>query len=154
MRQGECRGHHRGRRAGHEFKRVVWEPFGCAQDRLGRTRCFLVSPPGKGVPGDQAGQALAQEFLSGNELEERTRTEGTNKVSMTERERRASRRTNGSRSRAQCAPLFGYSTSEGGEVKPKRPIRGKARSGIARCWEERREGLRAYKPSQQTASNR
>ena len=70
-------GHHRGRRAGHEFKRVAWE--------LGRTNCFLVNHPEKGVPGDQAGQALAQEFLSANELEERTRTKGTNKVSVTER---------------------------------------------------------------------
>ncbi len=52
--------------------------------------------PGKGVPGDQAGQALAQKFLSVDELEERTRTEGTNKVSVTEREHRTSRRANGS----------------------------------------------------------
>jgi len=44
-----------------------------------------VKRTGKGVPVDQAGQALAQEFLSVDELEERTRTEGTSKVSLTER---------------------------------------------------------------------
>ena len=42
--------------------------------------------PGKGVPGDQAGQALTQAFLSVDELEERTRTHGTNKVSVNERQ--------------------------------------------------------------------
>jgi len=61
---------------------------------------FPCKIPGKGVPGDQAGQALAQKFLSDDKLEERRRTEGTNKVLMTEREHRASRRTNGSRSQA------------------------------------------------------
>ena len=115
---------------------------------------FPCKPPGKGVPGDQAGQALAQGFLSTDELEERTRTKGTSKVSVTERECRTSRRTNGSRSRAQKDSPAG-STEEGGEVKPKRPTRGKARSGIASCWSSaRREGLRACKPSQQTANNR
>jgi hypothetical protein len=59
------------------FKGVAWE--------LERTKCFLVSHPEKGVPGDQAGQASVQEFLSANELEERTRTKGTSKVSVTER---------------------------------------------------------------------
>ena len=54
---------------------------------------FPCKPPGKGVPGDQAGQALAQGFQSVDELEERTRTEGTGKVLMTEREHRATRRT-------------------------------------------------------------
>ncbi len=49
--------------------------------------------PGKGVPGDQAGQALGQRFLSVDELEERTRTKGTSKVSVAEREHRTSRRT-------------------------------------------------------------
>jgi len=47
-----------------------------------------------------------------------------------------------------------HSTDEDGEVRPKRPIGGKVRSGIARCWEERRVGHRAYNPSQQTAGNR
>jgi hypothetical protein len=61
---------------------------------------FPCQHPGKGVPGDKASQALAQAFLSADELEERTQTEGTSKVSVTEREHRASRRTNGSRSRA------------------------------------------------------
>jgi len=61
---------------------------------------FPCEKSGKGVPEDQAGQALAQKFLSVDELEERTQTEGTNKVSMTKREQRASRRTRGSRSRA------------------------------------------------------
>ncbi len=53
---------------------------------------FPCKTPGKGVPGDQAGQALAQKFLSVDELLERTQTEGTSKVTVTKREQRASRR--------------------------------------------------------------
>ena len=42
-----------------------------------------------------------------------------------------------------------HSTDEGGEVRPKRPTGGKARPGRVRSREERREGLRAYQPSEQ-----
>src|SRR2546430_596537 len=47
-----------------------------------------------------------------------------------------------------------HSTTERGEVRPKRPTGGKARPGRARGWEDRREGLRAYQPSQQIPSHR
>jgi hypothetical protein len=60
----------------------------CIQrDSLGtwESHLFPCEQPGNGVPGDQAGQALVQASLSASELEERTRTEGTNKVSVGER---------------------------------------------------------------------
>jgi hypothetical protein len=47
-----------------------------------------------------------------------------------------------------------HSTAEGGEVRPKRPTRGKAKPGITGEGPGRREGLRAYKPSQQTVRHR
>ena len=39
----------------------------------------------------------------------------------------------------RVAVLVEHSTDEGGEVKPKRPIGGKATPGITRSWEDRRE---------------
>lgn len=109
---------------------------------------FPCEQPGKGVPGDQAGQALAQEFLSGDEL--------ARKQGHEQRERARYRwpsESVGHRD-GQLVVVAKRSTDEGGEVRSKRPTRGKARSGIASCWPARREGLRAGKPSQQTASNR
>ena len=46
VRQGECRGPHRGRRAGHALRGGTWE--------LGRACCLLGQNAGRaGVPGDQ-----------------------------------------------------------------------------------------------------
>ncbi len=92
---------------------------------------FPCKQAGKGVPGDQAGQALAQGFLSddepetGHEPKEQTRYRWPSE-SIGNRE-------------GQMVVVAEHSTCEGGEVRPKRPIRGKARSGIARYWQERRE---------------
>jgi hypothetical protein len=54
----------------------------------------------------------------------------------------------------QRAVVAEHSTDEGGEVRPKRPTGGKARPGRARSREERREGLRAYQPSEQNPGHR
>jgi hypothetical protein len=73
---------------------------------------------------------------------------------------RGSRQGIGERARSEAtreghgAVVAKHSTGERGEVEPKRPTGGKARPGRARGWEDRREGLRAYQPSQRISSHR
>jgi len=80
--KGEYDSHHRGLRAGHELKRVIWE--------LGRTLCFLVKH------WNRAKQYKIARRGSGSPPTKRALREDTkkraNKVSMTKRKRRALRR--------------------------------------------------------------
>jgi hypothetical protein len=138
-RKGECRGPHRGRRAGHALRGGTWE--------LGRASCLLVRDAGRaGVPADQ--EPWRWQPASGCQ-------------------RACGRDTNlgssqgiGPRARSEAtrdgheAVVAEHSTGERGEARPKRPTGGKAKPGRARGWEDRREGPRAYQPSQQTPSHR
>ena len=69
--------HHRGMRTGHEFKRVAW--------KLGRAICLLVKRTGRGVPVDQAGQALARSSIWLTSLRKGHKRKGVSKVSVAER---------------------------------------------------------------------
>jgi hypothetical protein len=139
VRKGECRGLHRGRRAGHALTGETWE--------LGRARCLLVRGAGRaGVPADQ--EPWRWQRASGCQRTARRDTNGGSGQGI------GKRATSEATRDGQRAVGAEHTTAEGGEVKPKRPTGGKAKPGRARGWEDRREGHRAYQPSQQTPSRR
>jgi hypothetical protein len=138
-RSGKWSGPHRGLRAGHGITGGTRE--------LGRARCLLVRGAGRaGVPADQ--EPWRWQTASGCQ---RTAVRDTNRGSRQGIGERANSEATREGHRAVVAK---HSTTERGEVRPKRPTGGKARPGRARGWEDRREGLRAYQPSQQIPSHR
>jgi hypothetical protein len=138
-RYGKWAGPHRGLRAGHGIRGGTRE--------LGRATCLLVRGAGRaGVPADQEPwrwQAASHY--------QRTAVRDTNGGSRQGIGERASSEATREGHRAVVAE---HSTGEGGEVRPKRPTGGKAKPGRARDGEERREGLRAYQPSEQNPGHR
>jgi hypothetical protein len=131
-------GFHRGLRAGHGGTGRTWE--------LGRATRLLGQHAGRrGVPADQEPRRWqtasgCYRARTGTQTREQPRYRGAS-GSEAARDRHG-------------AVVAERSTGEGGEVRPKRPTGGKARPGRARDWEERREGLRAYQPSQQNPGHR
>jgi hypothetical protein len=114
---------------------------------LGRAPGLLVNTTGRrGGPGDQEPWRW-QAAPRGQRTAGRD-TKGGSRQGIGERATRAATRE------GQRAVVAEHSTGEGGEVRPKRPTRGKARPGRARDWEERREGLRACQPSEQDPGHR
>jgi hypothetical protein len=140
LREGKGAGLHRGlRRAGHGLTGETRE--------LGRATCLLVNHPGRrGVPGDQEPWRWARAFR-----DQRTARRDTNGGSRQGRGERAEAKRPQKDTGAVVAE---HSTRERGEVRPKRPTGGKATPGRARDREERREGLRAYQPSEQHPGHR
>jgi hypothetical protein len=139
-RSGQWAGLHRGlRRAGHGVRGETRE--------LGRATCLLVNTTGRrGVPVDQEPWRW-----QGAPRGQRTAVRDTKGGS---RQGIGERATSEATREGQRAVVAEHSTDEGGEVRPKRPTRGKARPGRARAWADRREGHRAYQPSQQMSSHR
>ena len=138
-RKGEHHGFHRGRRAGQALTGGTWE--------RGRARCLLVTDAGRaGVPADQ--EPWRRQPASGCQRTAQRDTNGGSGQGI------GKRATSEATREGQRAVVAEHSTAEGGEVKPKRPTGGKAKPGRARGEEERREGPRAYQPSQQTPGHR
>jgi hypothetical protein len=139
-RSGQWAGLHRGlRRAGQGVR-------GETRER-GRATCLLVTTTGRrGVPVDQEPWRW-----QGAPRGPRTAVRDTNGGS---RQGIGERATSEATREGQRAVVAEHSTGEGGEVRPKRPTRGKARPGRARAWADRREGQRAYQPSQQMSRHR
>jgi hypothetical protein len=133
-------GHHRGlRRAEHVVRGETRE--------LGRAQCLLVKEAGRvGVPADQEpwrGQPASHyQRTAGRD------TKGGSRQGIGARARREATRE------GHKAVVAEHSTGEGGEVRPQRPTGGKARPGRAWEWEARREGLRAYQPSEPQPGHR
>jgi hypothetical protein len=138
-RKGEHRGLHRGRRTGHALTGETWE--------LGRARCLLVTDAGRaGVRADQ--EPWRGQPATGCQRTARRDTNGGSRQGI------GKRATSEATRDGQRAVVAEHNTVEGGEVKPKRPTGGKAKPGRARGWEDRREGHRAYQPSQQMPGHR
>jgi hypothetical protein len=139
LRYGKWAGLHRGLRAGHGVTGGTRE--------LGRARCLLVRGAGRaGVPADQEPWRW-----QGASPYQRTAWRDTNRGSRQGIGERAPSEATREGHRAVVAE---HSTGERGEVRPKRPTGGKAKPGRARDWEERREGPRAYQPSEQHPGHR
>jgi hypothetical protein len=139
LRYGKWAGLHRGLRAGHGVRGGTRE--------LGRARCLLVRGAGRaGVPAEQ--EPRRWQPASGYQ---RTALRDANRGS---RQGMGERATREATREGHGAVVAEHSTDERGEVRPKRPTGGKARPGGARDWEERREGLRAYQPSQRIPGHR
>jgi hypothetical protein len=138
-RDGEWAGLHRGLRAGHGIRGGTRE--------LGRAQRLLVTEAGRaGVPANQEPWRW-----QGASHYQRTALRDTNQGSRPGIGERASSEATRD---GHGAVVAEHSTGERGEVRPKRPTGGKAKPGRARDWEERREGLRAYQPSQQHPGHR
>ena len=126
VRQGECRGHHRGRRAGQALTGGTGE--------LGRASCLLGQNAGRaGVPADQ--EPGRWRTASGCQRACRRDTNPGSSQGM------GARATSEATRDGHGAVVAEHSTGERGEARPKRPTGGKARPGRARSWEDRREGL-------------
>ena len=139
-REGKWRGLHRGlRRAGHGIRGETRE--------LGRASGLLVKRAGRaGVPADQE----PWRWLAASDGQ-RPAWRDTNGGS---RQGIGERATSEATREGSGAVGAKHSTGERGEVRPKRPTGGKARPGRAWDWEERREGHRAYQPSERNPSHR
>ena len=138
VRQGEYVGCHRGLRAGHGVR-------GGTRER-GRARCLLVRSAGRaGVPADQEPRRVWRASDHSRAVRD---PNGGSRQGMGERAASEATRD------GQRAGVAKHSTDERGEVRPQRPTGGKARPGRAGDWEERREGLRAYQPSEQHPGHR
>jgi hypothetical protein len=126
VRYGQCRGLHRGRRAGHALTGGTWE--------LGRASCLLGQNAGRaGVPADQE----PWRWRTASDCQRACRRD-TNQGSS---QGIGARATSEATRDGHEAVVAEHSTGEGGEGRPKRPTGGKARPGRARDWEDRREGL-------------
>ena len=115
-RYGECRGHHRGLRAGHAA-------IGGTRE-LGRATCLLDNMPGVGDRVTK-GPGVPWELPPGHEPVRDT-TNARKQARYRGSERQAKRPE-----RDRVAVVAAHSTGEGGEVRPKRPTGGKAPSGRA-----------------------
>src|SRR5467141_4349128 len=115
VRFGECAGHHRGLRAGHVFRGGTRE--------LGRAICVLAHMPGVGdrvTKGPGVGWALRPGHEPCGETTNEGSTQGIGERATSEEPREG-----------QVAVVASHSTVERGEVRPKRPMGGKATSGRA-----------------------
>ena len=138
LRYGKRAGLHRGLRAGQGIRGGTRE--------LGRARCLLVRGAGRaGVPADQEPR---RGWTAADHSRAVRNTNGGSRQGIGERATSEATRD------GHGAVVAKHSTDERGEVRPKRPTGGKARPGRVRDWEERREGLRAYQPSQQHPGHR
>jgi hypothetical protein len=114
-RYGECRGHHRGLRAGHAAIGVTRE--------LGRATCLLEHIPGVGDRVTK-GPGVVGGFHSTMSPLGTPQTHGSRQGIGKASDKRSPRK-------GQRAVVAAQSTGEGGEVWPKRPTGGKAPSGRA-----------------------
>jgi hypothetical protein len=128
VRFGACTGHHRGLRAGHVCRGGTWE--------RGRAICVLAHMPGVGerVPnGPGVGWVRRPGHEPCGETTHEGSTQGIGERATSEEPREG-----------QVAGVASHRTGERGEVRPKRPMGGKATSG--RAFQEvryTRETLRA-----------
>jgi hypothetical protein len=133
VRQGECQGHHRGRRAGHALRGGTWE--------LGRAPCLLGQNAGRaGVPADQEPWRGRRAF-DGQRACRRDTKQGSSQGI-------GARATSEATRDGHEAVVAEHSTGEGGEGRPKRPTGGKARPGITVWRRELRETRRCHQPYQ------
>jgi hypothetical protein len=139
VRQGEYAGFHRGLRAGHGVTGETRE-LGRATGLLGRE-----GRKSRGTGGPRA-LAVTESFRWSPSPAGNTNHGSSQGI--------GERATSEATQEGPEAVVAEHSTAEGGEVRPKRPTGGKARPGRACAWEDRREGLRAYQPSQQIPGHR
>jgi len=140
LRYGKWAGFHRGlRRAGHGVTGGTRE--------LGRAPCLRgrVGRKSRGTGGPRA-LAVTESF-------QRSPSPAGN-TNHGSRQGIGERATSEATQEGHGAVVAKHSTGEGGEARPKRPTGGKARPGRACDWEDRREGLRAYQPSQRIPGHR
>ena len=133
-RYGECRGHHRGLRAGHAAT-------GGTRER-GRATCLLDHRPGVGDRVTK-GPGVVGGFHSTMSPLGTPQTHGSRQGIGKASDKRSPRK-------GQRAVVAAHSTGEGGEVRPKRPTGGKAPSSRVFQWADTRERLWAHQSCHQT----